>query len=141
MIGNTITLADLLNMINEQPMNTVEEPWQRRPVKPRSYEPEKETKPTSVGSVYNEDALNEALRLNANETVELQRQLDAKNREAEALRLKINNLKNQTKMVKNGTNVAVTMSRDELTKLMETLGNTLANSEADRLTFTLENVG
>lgn len=107
-------------------------------------EPEKEdvpTKTSNVGSIYNEDALEQALRTNTDEIAELQRQIEAKNRYAETVRNKLAQMKTQTKLVRNGTDVAITMSRDEAIKLVENLSNHLSTSSADRLTFTLKNVG
>lgn len=107
-------------------------------------EPEKEVAPAKtypIGSLYNVDTLKEALRTNTDEIAELQRQLDAKNRYAETIHRRIEFLKTQTKLVRNGTDVAITMTRDEAAKLVENLSNHLSTSSADRLTFTLKNVG
>lgn len=108
-------------------------------------EPEQEVIPqrktSNFGSIYNEDALEQTLRTNADEIAELQRQIEAKNRYAESVRKRIEQLKSQTKLVRNGTDVAITMSRDEAVKLIENLSNHLSTSDADRLTITLKNVG
>lgn len=131
----TYTLQELLNMIYELTEN---QPTTRRPAPPSP--PPK----NDLGSIYDADSLKQAIELAENE----QKDADAEYNRAKNQRLaQIQNLRSRlekeqtkTKMVRKGSDVAITMTHDSAVSLLEQLTNLLNGSNNEFITVNLSNV-
>ena len=131
----TYTLQELLNMIYGLTEN---QPTTRRPAPP-SPPPQND-----LGSIYDADSLKQAIELAENE----QKDADAEYNRAKNQRLaQIQNLRSRlekeqtkTKMVRKGTDVAITMTHDSAVNLLEQLTNLLNGSNSEFITVNLSNV-
>ena len=97
-----------------------------------------------LGSIYDADSLKQAIELAENE----QKDADAEYNRAKNQRLaQIQNLRSRlekeqtkTKMVRKGTDVAITMTHDSAVNLLEQLTNLLNGSNSEFITVNLSNV-
>lgn len=110
---------------------------------PISSAPTPTTKKT-VGSIYSPESLQQAINQYETElqddAAEYERKRADKQKQLELLRSRLELEKNKSKLIRKGSDVAITMTRDNAAKLLEQLANLMNCSNAERITFNIPNV-
>lgn len=114
-------------------------------------EPKKdeETKTTdnsqSIGSIYSMESLQQALAQEQKDlddaTIAFTRLTNEKNARIEQLKQKIELEKAKTRFVRKGSDMAITMTKENAENLMQQLSNLLNGSQAENVTFNIGNLG
>lgn len=98
----------------------------------------------SVGSIYSPESLQQAINQYESElqddAADYERKRAEKQKQLELLRSKLELEKNKSKLIRKGSDVAITMTRDNAAKLLEQLANLMNCSNAERITFNIPNV-
>lgn len=110
------------------------------PAQPAPKPAKPETKTQTVGSIFTEDSLSQAIKTNDADIVELQRQIEAKQRANEQYRVKMQEMANQTKMVRQGSDIAITMTRENAVALVQSIATLLQKNQSQNITFNIGNV-
>lgn len=101
-------------------------------------------KKTTVGNIYSPESLQQAINQYETElqddAAEYERKRADKQKQLELLRSKLELEKNKSKLIRKGSDVAITMTRDSAAKLLEQLANLMNCSNAERITFNIPNV-
>lgn len=98
----------------------------------------------SVGNIYSPESIQQAISQYENELQddanEYERKRAEKQKKLELLRNKLELEKNKSKLIRKGSDVAITMTRDNAAKLLEQLANLMNCSNAERITFNIPNI-
>ena len=103
--------------------------------------PQKTTQ--TVGNIYSPESIQQAISQYENELQddanEYERIRAEKQKKLELLRNKLEQEKNKSKIIRKGSDIAITMTRDNAAKLLEQLANLMNCSNAERITFNIPN--
>ena len=105
-----------------------------------------DTSTTTLGSIYDEDSLTQAIRQYENEindeTVAYQKVIDAKKEKINQLKARLVKEQMKTRVTQQGNDMAVTMVVENARKIADTL-NSILNQEnvPDKITITIPDVG
>ena len=98
----------------------------------------------AVGNIYSPESIQQAISQYENELQddanEYERIRAEKQKKLELLRNKLELEKNKSKLIRKGSDVAITMTRDNAAKLLEQLANLMNCSNAERITFNIPNI-
>lgn len=99
----------------------------------------------AVGSIFSLESLQQALAQEKKDlddaTIAFTRLSNEKNARIEQLNKQIEIEKNKTRFVRRGSDMAVTMTKENAEKLMQELSNLLNGSQAANVTFNIGNLG
>jgi len=97
-----------------------------------------------VGNIYSPESIQQAINQYEtelqNDAAEYERKRADKQKQLELLRSRLELEKNKSKLIRKGSDVAITMTRDNAAKLLEQLANLMNCSNAERITFNIPNV-
>lgn len=136
---NIYTFDDLFQLIHDSFENE-----SARPVRPAPVSPEQTPRTENLASIYDEDSLNKAIEIIENEQkdadTEYNRLKTQRLANIEKLRNKLKEEQLKSKLIRKGSDVAITLPRINAVQLLEQLTNLINSSNSDYLTINIPNV-
>ena len=136
---NIYTFDDLFQLIHDSFENE-----SARPVRPAPVSPEPTPRTENLASIYDEDSLNKAIEIIENEQkdadTEYNRLKTQRLSNIEKLRNKLKEEQSKSKLIRKGSDVAITLPRMNAVQLLEQLTNLINSSNSDYLTINIPNV-
>lgn len=136
---NIYTFDDLFQLIHDSFENE-----SARPVRPAPVSPEPTSRTENLASIYDEDSLNKAIEIIENEQkdadTEYNRLKNQRLANIEKLRNKLKEEQSKSKLIRKGSDVAITLPRINAVHLLEQLTNLINSSNSDYLTINIPNV-
>ena len=136
---NIYTFDDLFQLIHDSIENE-----SARPVRPAPVSPEPTPRTENLASIYDEDSLNKAIEIIENEQkdadTEYNRLKTQRLANIEKLRNKLKEEQSKSKLIRKGSDVAITLPRMNAVQLLEQLTNLINSSNSDYLTINIPNV-
>ena len=138
-MNNIYTLNDLFQILQDSFGNESNSPVRSAPVSP---EPTPRTE--NLASIYDEDSLNKAIEIIENEQkdadTEYNRLKNQRLANIEKLRNRLKEEQSKSKLIRKGSDVAITLPRINAVQLLEQLTNLINSSDSDYLTINIPNV-
>lgn len=136
---NIYTLNDLFQILQDSFENE-----SNRPVRPAPVSPEPTPRTENLASIYDEDSLNKAIEIIENEQkdadTEYNRLKTQRLANIEKLRNRLKEEQSKSKLIRKGSDVAITLPRINAVQLLEQLTNLINSSDSDYLTINIPNV-
>ena len=136
---NIYTLNDLFHILQDSFENET-----AHPVRPAPVSPEPTPRTENLASIYDEDSLNKAIEIIENEQkdadTEYNRLKNQRLANIEKLRNKLKEEQSKSKLIRKGSDVAITLPRINAVQLLEQLTNLINSSNSDYLTINIPNV-
>ena len=130
---NIYTLNDLFQILQDSFGNE-----SNRPVRPAPVSPEPTPRTENLASIYDEDSLNKAIEIIENEQkdadTEYNRLKNQRLANIEKLRNRLKEEQSKSKLIRKGSDVAITLPRINAVHLLEQLTNHLNSSHSNSLT-------
>ena len=136
---NIYTFDDLLQFIQNSLENE-----SSHSIRPEPISPEPTPRTENLASIYDEDSLNKAIEIIENEQkdadTEYNRLKNQRLANIEKLRNKLKEEQSKSKLIRKGSDVAITLPRINAVQLLEQLTNLINSSNSDYLTINIPNV-